>query len=30
MYEEAEGECWVYDNELLWFDTEELVGIEGK
>jgi hypothetical protein len=30
MYEEAERECWVYDNELLWFDTEELVGIEGK
>ena len=30
MHEAAERECWVYDNQRLWFDTEELVGIEEK
>jgi hypothetical protein len=30
MHEAASRECWVYDNQRLWFDTEELVGIEEK
>ena len=30
MHEAEERECWVYDNQRLWFDTGELVGIEEK
>jgi hypothetical protein len=30
MHEATPSECWVYDNQKLWFDTEELVGIEEK
>jgi hypothetical protein len=27
-YRGAERECWVYENQRLWFDEKELVGIE--
>jgi hypothetical protein len=30
MHEAASRECWVYDNQKLWFDAVELVGIEEK
>jgi hypothetical protein len=30
MHEAAERECWVYENQKLWFDAVELVGIEEK